>query len=995
MILFLKSHPAQQGLSRAALPVNLVEGQIRRNPGEPSQQQAKTDNYNKPRIQWNGLTIAIENPAGSVRRGATWEVRMCYDYGEIVGSMGMDGDPVDVYMGPNLEAPMVYVVHQRRVGDWAKYDEDKCMLGFDCEEDAKAAFLSNYNDPRFLGPVSAIPVAQFVSKVLATRKAPAMVKALGLVLFIKSQLSLFDAPVTVQAHVRKDGVVVRPHVRMQKIIFRQPSLFDVVPSREATKTDKVAQAVQAAEDREDLADALVADPHSEASKNLLLKLADGISASADPEPVGADDPNSPHYRYADTGYIAGSRKELVSKIIAVAKKSGLAVHANQLDWGTLEKNPREAKELINKSNLFGEVNWEQLKAGGMAAETGYLIDRVYASIGQSPSSDNAQARQDYTLGLETLRSRLEACKTPLDVTNVLDELRKEYDGTMLTAQESIEYSAKAEQANAIWADLGKIRDTKEALYKTSQNHSHSAWTIQKKISQRAARGWQPDPDLNQDLQKIQAQVDQSMQAVQAESKRAEPVVAALQAQLTQLRKECKTITHNAVARNKQDNPLHRAWSLMGERFVGVLRYRSSQGSGAFRGHVTAAKSGTVAGWSWAEKESKQVPRATKESVRFQLKVADSSIRVGGREVQAKSTMELKNTFGLRDVQSGNWVLRDVASAKFHTTQAAAAFADLADLIGAKDSEVSLNGRLALAFGARGNGLAGARAHYEPVHRVINITKMQGGGALAHEWFHALDNMVKEMEGGAGAGSASHDYATETPNVLPEGPLRDAFANLNAAMLKGGERSVKNWDYSALDVKRAELNVSNSSSSIAQKIKNASNATAAVEAIEQYFEPKHARALTPKEKKRILEWSQIAVAHHGGNPQGGNVAVSTGKPMSQFYRDAIALDCAGNKTANVYYSKILEMGARAFQAWTEDKLESQGRRNDYLSALANNKHYADSDAASKPKPFPEGDERKRINQAFDRLFGVLAASKTLAKALRQARQVDRQKNKATP
>lgn len=46
-----------------------------------------------------------------------------------------------------------------------------------------------------------------------------------LIFFTKSQLPLFDAPVNVAAHVRKDGTVVAPHVRIQKVAMRQQSLF--------------------------------------------------------------------------------------------------------------------------------------------------------------------------------------------------------------------------------------------------------------------------------------------------------------------------------------------------------------------------------------------------------------------------------------------------------------------------------------------------------------------------------------------------------------------------------------------------------------------------------------------------------------------------------------------------------------------------------------------------------------------------------------------------
>lgn len=181
-----KSHPIQQAMSADRKPVDLVDGKVRRNPGEPSPAQAKNDDYKKPRVTWRGLTIAIENPAGSVRCGKGWEVRMKFDYGEIVGSMGVDGDPVDIYLGPNLDdAPMVYVVHQRKNKDWDKYDEDKVMAGFLTEEDARQAFLSNYTDPRFLGPITAMPVDEFITKVRATKEKPAMIKA---ILFFKSRV---------------------------------------------------------------------------------------------------------------------------------------------------------------------------------------------------------------------------------------------------------------------------------------------------------------------------------------------------------------------------------------------------------------------------------------------------------------------------------------------------------------------------------------------------------------------------------------------------------------------------------------------------------------------------------------------------------------------------------------------------------------------------------------------------------------------------------------
>lgn len=135
------------------------------------------------RQKWRGLELAIENPVGSVRSGkkpdgTAWHTKMKHAYGEISGTNGVDGDPVDIFVGPDLDAPTVYVVHQRKVDDWDKYDEDKCMVGFPSEAAARDAFLANYDDPRFLGPITALPVDQFIAKVRATRDKPAMIKAI-------------------------------------------------------------------------------------------------------------------------------------------------------------------------------------------------------------------------------------------------------------------------------------------------------------------------------------------------------------------------------------------------------------------------------------------------------------------------------------------------------------------------------------------------------------------------------------------------------------------------------------------------------------------------------------------------------------------------------------------------------------------------------------------------------------------------------------------------
>ncbi|MFL5900961.1 MAG: hypothetical protein ACJ75S_07150 [Solirubrobacterales bacterium] len=150
---------------------------------EPTQAQKRAGNYAKRKILWRGLQLAIENEAGSVRTflnpdGSVGEKRLIYPYGYVCCSTGADGDEVDVFVGQDLDAPLVFIIRAQAKGRWDQYDEDKVMIGFSSLEDAEQAFLRNYDDPRFLGEIVPMLVDEFVSKVRATAKAaPAMLKS--------------------------------------------------------------------------------------------------------------------------------------------------------------------------------------------------------------------------------------------------------------------------------------------------------------------------------------------------------------------------------------------------------------------------------------------------------------------------------------------------------------------------------------------------------------------------------------------------------------------------------------------------------------------------------------------------------------------------------------------------------------------------------------------------------------------------------------------------
>jgi inorganic pyrophosphatase len=134
------------------------------------------------RVDWKGMKVSIENPAGSFRKwkdagtGAEGQTHMLNDYGYLRQTGAADGDAVDVFMGPDPDgAQHVYVVRQLRAPDFRYYDEDKCMIGFHNADHARAVYHQHYNSPRFFGGMDTYPVDTFLQAVKGTHKAPAPV----------------------------------------------------------------------------------------------------------------------------------------------------------------------------------------------------------------------------------------------------------------------------------------------------------------------------------------------------------------------------------------------------------------------------------------------------------------------------------------------------------------------------------------------------------------------------------------------------------------------------------------------------------------------------------------------------------------------------------------------------------------------------------------------------------------------------------------------------
>lgn len=157
---------------------------------EPTEAQKEAGNYRMGHVKIDGMDVTIENPKGSIRRGTDadgkkWESEMHYDYGYIRGTKAVDNDHIDIFLSDNPETGNVFVVDQvnPKTGE---FDESKVMYGFASEQDARDAYLSNYEKGwKGLGKITEVIREEFKKWIdSSTRKTKpfseyASVKPLG------------------------------------------------------------------------------------------------------------------------------------------------------------------------------------------------------------------------------------------------------------------------------------------------------------------------------------------------------------------------------------------------------------------------------------------------------------------------------------------------------------------------------------------------------------------------------------------------------------------------------------------------------------------------------------------------------------------------------------------------------------------------------------------------------------------------------------------------
>lgn len=121
------------------------------------------------KLEFQELPVSVENAKGSIRSGVDpdghpWATTMLSPYGYIRGTEGVDGDAVDVFVGDNPLSQLVFVAHIKKPD--GTYDEDKCLIGYNSEDEARKV-IENHYDRDILQGMETLTLGQFRQRLEA------------------------------------------------------------------------------------------------------------------------------------------------------------------------------------------------------------------------------------------------------------------------------------------------------------------------------------------------------------------------------------------------------------------------------------------------------------------------------------------------------------------------------------------------------------------------------------------------------------------------------------------------------------------------------------------------------------------------------------------------------------------------------------------------------------------------------------------------------------
>ncbi len=699
-------------------------------------------------------------------------------------------------------------------------------------------------------------------------------------------------------------------------------------------------------------------------------------------------------KYVDVGEkIGGARKDLAALVKMYYENKEQAV--TMTDLQSLEE-AGEAGVLITRERQFGgkKAIVNMMKAIGADSSTTYVVYRLISSIEKQPK-DDVKSRELYMMGVDRLLKMFGTWTDTSHAKDGLEVIMNELTGYYQTPEEIRMIQNLKEKQQ-------EIKNQFNQIWRSDYVDNPKYWSSKRFNNSRASDDFWKEPRIVE-LKKENSKFQQGIADIRSDGKK----------------------------RSDADpNSPKKIFSSLGASFLKTIGDQYSKKWEKLVDQANGKNDWKWAGLEESEGEKKERKKRDNKTMKWERFVPDDVDRVSQASEKDYESKTIMEDFGIRAVEYGNWM--DIESSKIHTQRAGEALTDMAFIFGIDKSLISLNGRLALAFGARGKGKASA--HYEPAKKVINMTKLAGGGSLAHEWGHALDNilsLVSYKEAGVSGGQLTFlsDSGYENKHSHLLATAGDALRELREALSTGGnvptvnininkpqnerrtyyaseykDNAIRNFlgherdsdhseetsdifwkelsheDFNRFIQEKANQYFKNRKESIANDMQDGWYKNYYARFTDREWRTKDTK--TANNFRKEVEYYISKWHEHGHGDQPISIKAESVRPATTGVSDYLA---TAEKMGG-YWARPHEVFARAFESYVSDKLEEKGMKNSYLVSGVQesyaDKFASDSDILPEGKTsiYPRGQERKRINAAFDKLMEGIKEHEILKKAI---------------
>jgi len=737
----------------------------------PTEAQKEAGNYKKGHVKVQGFDVTIENPKGSTRSGVdkdgkAWSVEMQNHYGYFKRTEGKDGDQIDVFIGDSPTSEKIFVVDQVKPGEFEResitgeldpkknsgvagfnlvrkgkpvFDESKVMLGFNSAEEAKAAYMSNYDaDWKGFGSITETTVEDFKKWLYdGARQRKPFAEYKDTPEPTSSQSTPVQETRTEEKGEQKQAwEMTREEYQQQS--YENDKLVEITRSKRFWKahlddySDKLKRGIWKNKKNEQGVDLEeFAERQVQNAQNNLERLNRGKLIDSELETINRVS-FARHKGYIQQALSEGKPVPAeVLKDYPDLSKTDKSEIDNLSTYTTMEQSQQkiedfgekiegarkdQIKKYFDKINLNGRIlsvifpkpDIKALLESGMSIKdvAGIKVAYEFAVSEKKRGEDVIKFYAAYAKNILAESINLEFKNNKRVFT--------EYGKSQLVLRTEAYQAVSKELGNEYLSlDLSKVRV--HQLTDGEAKHMVSRGVTRQFRVQYYVNTPKYFDTQEQAIAEFVEQVKQNTTKDTVEYKR-----------------------KISVYRARYTRKFMLGYQPKGKSFI-TLADDFSTAKDAFN-HLEQNEADLHLALERVLAEQRQENKKPAVRLKFSNETARDRVGKDWRNGKPVGSKEFAETFGFRGVEFGNWVNQQERQVFMNNSYDS--FMDLAQLLNIPPKAISLGGKLGITFGSRGSGKAAA--HYEPGRRIINLTKTQGLGSLAHEWYHAIDNYFADF-----------------------------------------------------------------------------------------------------------------------------------------------------------------------------------------------------------------------------------------------------------